>query len=98
MPHPLRPQADEATFLRALVDNKLHVRQTLLEFYGSTGGKQAGGPGNAFRGVGAGAASWAYVYYDAAGSHKRRPNTGPPPLAAAQHAAGAHVGCRLLCL
>lgn len=60
--------ADEATFLRALVDNKLHVREALLLFYGSSGGKQAGCPGNAFRGVGAGAASWAYVYYDASGS------------------------------
>jgi len=60
--------ADEATFLRTLVDNKLHVRQALLEFYGWTGGKQAGCPGNAFRGVGAGAASWAYVYYDASAS------------------------------
>ena len=56
--------ADEATFLRALVDNKLHVRQALLFFYGWTGGKQADCPGDAFSGVGAGAASWAYVYYD----------------------------------
>ena len=60
--------ADEAAFLRALVDNKLHVRQDLLEFYGWTGGEQTGCPGNAFHGVGAGAASWAYVYYNAAGS------------------------------
>ena len=37
-------------------------------FYGWAGGKQAGCPADAFRGVGAGAASWAYDYYDAAAS------------------------------
>ena len=37
-------------------------------FYGWTGGKQARCPGNAFHGVGAGAASWAYVYYNASAS------------------------------
>ena len=59
---------DEATFLRATVDNKLHIRQALLLFYGSTSGNQAGCPGNAFYGVGAGAASWAYEYYNASAS------------------------------
>ena len=60
--------ADEATFLRALVDNQLHVREALLLFYGSTGGTHASCPGTAFHGVGAGAASWAYAYYNASGN------------------------------
>ena len=60
--------ADEATFVRASVDNKLHIRQALLMFYGTIAGNQAACPGNAFHGVGAGAASWAYVYYNASAS------------------------------
>jgi D-alanyl-D-alanine carboxypeptidase len=60
--------ADEATFLRATVDNQLHIRQAFLLFYGWTGGKQARCPGHAFQGVGAGAASWAYAYYNAPAS------------------------------
>jgi len=61
---------DEATFLRALVDDKLQVRGTFLDFEGWSGGKHTGCPGNAFLSVGAGAASWAYAYYDPAAGNR----------------------------
>jgi D-alanyl-D-alanine carboxypeptidase len=55
---------DEATFLRAIVDDRLHVRRSFLEFTGTTGQASAGCPGNAFSGSGAGSASRAYALYD----------------------------------
>jgi CubicO group peptidase (beta-lactamase class C family) len=61
--------ADEATFLRALVDDRLHVRQQFLDFYSEPGTDSPGCPGNAFVGQGAGAASRSYVYYDQTGRH-----------------------------
>ncbi|HMK97883.1 MAG TPA: serine hydrolase domain-containing protein [Acidimicrobiales bacterium] len=60
---------DEATFLRALLDDQLHVRQDFLLFYGRSGTNSPGCPGNAFLGEGAGAASRSYVYYDQTGTH-----------------------------
>jgi D-alanyl-D-alanine carboxypeptidase len=55
---------DEAAFLRAIVDNRLHVRRSFLEFTGTTGQVGSGCPGNAFSGEGAGSASRAYAIYD----------------------------------
>ena len=60
---------DEATFLRALLDNQLHVRQDFLSFNGSSGASSPECPGNAFLGEGAGAASRSYVYYNQTGAH-----------------------------
>jgi D-alanyl-D-alanine carboxypeptidase len=54
--------ADEATFLRALMDNKLQVRQSYLEFTGWMPA-QGGCPGSPFYGTGAGDASRSYVYF-----------------------------------
>ncbi len=60
--------AEEATFLQALVDGKLHVRQQFLSFYGATAINAPGRPGNAFIGEGAGAVSRSYVSYDHTGT------------------------------
>jgi D-alanyl-D-alanine carboxypeptidase len=64
---------DEATFLRALVDNKLHVRDAFLFFVHPTGWTGAKGscPGNPIEGVGAGDASRSYVYYSTTGNRLR---------------------------
>ena len=61
--------ADEATFVRALLDNQLGVREDFLLFYGRSGTNSLGCPGNAFVGEGAGAASRSYVYYNQTGTH-----------------------------
>jgi len=61
--------ADEAAFTKALLDNKLGIRQQVLGFYGANGSNGPGCPGDAFRGTGLGAASRTYVYYDHTGSH-----------------------------
>jgi CubicO group peptidase (beta-lactamase class C family) len=55
--------AEEAAFLKAILDNKLGIRREFLDFYNSSGRAQAC-PGNAFNGVGAGDASQAYIYLD----------------------------------
>ena len=60
---------DEATFVRALVDDQLGVREDFLLFYGRSGTNSPGCPGNAFLGEGAGAASRSYVYYNLTGTH-----------------------------
>lgn len=61
--------ADEAAFLKALLDDKLGIRQQVLDFFGAGGSNGPGCPGDAFFGTGAGAASRSYVYYDHTGSH-----------------------------
>jgi D-alanyl-D-alanine carboxypeptidase len=61
--------ADEATFLKALLDNELGIRQQVLDFFGVSGRERPSCPGDAFVGTGAGAASRSYVYYDRTGSH-----------------------------
>ena len=61
--------ADEARFLQALVNDELHVRQRLLDFYGASGTNTSDCPGNAFVGHGAGAAGRSYVHYDQTGTH-----------------------------
>jgi D-alanyl-D-alanine carboxypeptidase len=61
--------ADEAAFLRALLDNTLGIRQQLLDFFGAKGSNGPGCPGDAFLGTGLGAASRTYVYYDHTGGH-----------------------------
>jgi D-alanyl-D-alanine carboxypeptidase len=55
---------DEATFLRALIDDKLHVRDAYLFFVHPSGWTPAKGgcPGNPVEGVGTGSASRSYVY------------------------------------
>ncbi len=55
--------AEEATFLKALVDDELRVRKQFLDFYAAPGVNSGGCPGNAFVGQGAGAAGPSYVYY-----------------------------------
>lgn len=59
---------DEAIFLKALVDGTLGIRQQVLDFWGASGRNGPGCPGDAFLGVGAGAASRSYVYYDHTGT------------------------------
>jgi D-alanyl-D-alanine carboxypeptidase len=61
--------ADEAAFLKALLDNELGIRQQVLDFFGASGSNGPGCPGDAFSGTGAGAASRSYVFYDRTGSH-----------------------------
>jgi D-alanyl-D-alanine carboxypeptidase len=65
--------ADEATFVRALIDDKLHVRDAFLFFVHPTGWTPAKGgcPGNPIEGVGAGDASRSYVYYSTTGNRFR---------------------------
>ena len=60
--------AEEAIFLRALVNDDLGVRQPFLAFRAAPGSNSGGCPGNAFVGRGAGAASRSYVYYDQTGA------------------------------
>jgi D-alanyl-D-alanine carboxypeptidase len=61
--------ADEAAFLKALLDDELGIRQRVLDFLGASGGNGPGCPGDAFAGTGAGAASRSYVLYDHTGGH-----------------------------
>jgi len=61
--------ADEATFVRALMDGQLGVREEYLLFYGRSGVNSPGCPGNGFLGEGAGDASRSYVYYNQTGTH-----------------------------
>ncbi|MGO9899482.1 MAG: serine hydrolase domain-containing protein [Solirubrobacteraceae bacterium] len=63
---------DEATFLHALLDNELGVREAFLAFVHPTGWKPAKGgcPGNPDEGTGAGDASRSYVYYSTTGSNR----------------------------
>jgi CubicO group peptidase (beta-lactamase class C family) len=61
--------ADEAAFPKALLDNRLGIRQQVLDFFGASGSNGPGCPGDPFIGTGAGAASRSYVYYDHTGSH-----------------------------
>jgi CubicO group peptidase (beta-lactamase class C family) len=65
--------ADEATFLRALVDDELHVRDAFLFFVHPSGWTPAEGgcPGNPIEGVGTGDASRSYVYYSTTGDRFR---------------------------
>jgi len=62
--------ADEATFLRALIDDRLHVRDAFLFFVHPTGWTPAKGgcPGNPIEGVGTGSASRSYVYFATTGN------------------------------
>jgi CubicO group peptidase (beta-lactamase class C family) len=61
---------DEATFLRALIDDKLHVRDAYLAFVRPTGWTPAKGgcPGNPIEGLGTGFASRSYVYLATTGN------------------------------
>ena len=61
---------DEATFLRALIDDKLHVRDAFLFFVHPTGWTPAKGgcPGNPIEGIGTGSASRSYVYFATTGN------------------------------
>jgi CubicO group peptidase (beta-lactamase class C family) len=43
--------------LKALLDNRLGIRQQVLDFFGASGSNGPGWPGDAFIGTGAGAAS-----------------------------------------
>src|SRR5918994_1279936 len=61
--------ADEATFIPALVRDRLGVRQQLLDFWGARGSNAAGCPGDAFLGVGANDGGRSYVYSDHTGNH-----------------------------
>jgi D-alanyl-D-alanine carboxypeptidase len=65
--------SDEAAFLRALIDDKLHVRDAYLAFVHPTGWTPAKGgcPGNPIEGSGAGDASRSYVYYSTTGNYIR---------------------------
>lgn len=55
---------DQAMLLRAIVDDRLHVRRAFLDFAGTLGETHGPCPGNAFSATGTGAASRAYAYYD----------------------------------
>ncbi len=61
---------DEATFLRALMNNKLQVRQPYLDFLAQEGvtGAQGGCPGNPLLGLGTGDASRSYAYFATTGN------------------------------
>jgi D-alanyl-D-alanine carboxypeptidase len=61
--------AEEAAFLKALLDDGLGIRREVLEFFGASGSNGPGCPGDAFSGTGAGAASRSYVHYDHTGGH-----------------------------
>jgi D-alanyl-D-alanine carboxypeptidase len=91
--------ADEATFLRALMNNKLHVRQPYLDFLGQEGvtGAQGGCPGSPLLGLGTGDASRSYAYFATTGSriavlllNGRRAVTGADDPRAAAAAAGLY--------
>jgi D-alanyl-D-alanine carboxypeptidase len=55
---------DEASFLRGLIDDKLHVRDAFIAFVHPTGWTPTNGscPGNPIEGLGTGSASRSYVY------------------------------------
>ena len=57
---------DEATFLKAMMDGTLGIRQQVLAFFGT--GNEQGCPGSAYLGEGAGQAYRTYAYYDHTGS------------------------------
>jgi D-alanyl-D-alanine carboxypeptidase len=61
--------ADEATFIQALLDDKLGVRQQLLNFWGGRSSNGAGCPGDAFLGIGSNDGGRSYVYSDHTGNH-----------------------------
>jgi D-alanyl-D-alanine carboxypeptidase len=60
--------ADEATFMKALLDDSLGVRRELLAFWGIAGRNGPGCPGDATLGMGAWDAGRSYVYADHTGS------------------------------
>ena len=61
--------ADEATFMQALLDDRLGVRQQLLDFWGARGSNGRGCPGDAFLGIGSNEGGRSYVYSDHTGNH-----------------------------
>jgi D-alanyl-D-alanine carboxypeptidase len=94
---------DEATFLRALIDNKLHVRDVYLAFVHPTGWTppKGGCPGNPSYGTGAGDASRSYVYFSTTGNpiriavlllNGKRATTGADDPRAAAAAASLYCG------
>jgi D-alanyl-D-alanine carboxypeptidase len=57
---------DEATFLKAMMNDELGIRQQVLAFFGAAASDETC-PGNAYSGTGAGDGYRTYVYYDHTG-------------------------------
>ena len=93
---------DDATFLRALMGSRLHVRQLYLDFLaqeGVTGGGPGSCPGNPLGGTGTGDASRSYIYVATAGNriavlllNGRRASTGAEDPKASAAAASLYCG------
>lgn len=56
--------AEEGAFLKAIIDNKLGIRREFLDFWGSSAGVPGRCPANTLIGIGLGAASRTYAYFD----------------------------------